>query len=94
MHDNGIIVEHSVSEHHLQYLNECDENFRRNQTDLPSSKKEIKMAKKGQMHPTRLYVSLYFLRSSSNIISFSENTRGAQHIQGKQKCVHMFSLQF
>ena len=60
MDDDGIIIDLSPSEQHLQNDNQHDENLAQNQTDFPSSKKEIRMAKKGPMHSTRLYVSLSF----------------------------------
>ena len=83
MDNDSIIVEHSLDEEHLQKVNQHGEDLPKDQTDLRSSKKEIKMAKKGPMHPTPLYVSLRISQSSSSTICISENTLGAQCIRLK-----------
>ena len=67
MDDIGITVEHSLSEQPFQNDNQHDQSLPQNHSDLPSSKKEIKMAKAGPVYPTPLYVSLCPSRSSLKI---------------------------
>ena len=54
MDHNVITVENSLDEENLENDNHHGENWTPNPADSPSPKKEIPMAKKGPMHPTRL----------------------------------------
>ena len=58
MHDDIKVIEDTQNKSDLQDGQKQDENPMQNQPDLARSKHVIRMAEKGPMHPTPLYISI------------------------------------
>ena len=75
-----IAINDSLREPHVSHDDQQGENITQTQSDV---RKVIKMAKKGPMNPTPLYVSLLCSIMITYILFFSDNILGVQHIQLK-----------
>ena len=60
MSNDIVVIEDSLRETHLKSEDEQGGSVPQDQSSSATSKRVIRMAKKGPMHPTPLYISICF----------------------------------